>query len=138
MNKIIVNGVEIEAGDLTNVSISVTDGVVSIDGRAVTDKVTEVKIDLQGVLASLKVDRGSVNCQNVTGNINAGGNIKCNDVGGSVDASGSVTCGNVAKNVEAGGSIECGEVGGDVEAGGSVKCGEVHGDIEAGGSVRHG
>jgi hypothetical protein len=138
MGRVVINGVEIETDDLTGVNISVNDGVVSINGNAVTGKVTEVKVDLQGTLASLRVDRGQVTCENVAGDVKAGNGVNCKDVQGSVEAGNGVVCGNVGGDVEAGNSVECGSVGGDVEAGGSVKCGEVHGDIDAGGSVRHG
>lgn len=123
--RITVNGVDVGAGR----DISIINGVVTVDGQKVDMDVIGtciqpgiVKIIVEGGdIHELKTD-ASVTCQDVTGNVDAGGSVRCRDVGGKVDA---------------GGSIDCGEVHGSVDAGGSVRCGPVGGKIEAGGSVRH-
>ena len=51
-------------------------------------------------------------CENVGGDVKAGGSVNCDGVEGSVTANGSVTCGDVGGNVTAGGSLSCGDVGG--------------------------
>ena len=107
--------------------ISIINGVVKIDGVIqegdhLETKICEIRI-LEGTIGSLRTD-ASVTCQNVTGNVDAGGSVKvAGNVGGEVDAGGSVTCGNVTGDVDAGGSITCGSVGGSVDAGGSVRHG---------------
>ena len=78
----------------------------------------------------------SLECGDVGGHAEAGGNIACGNVDGDVDAGTSVACGDVEGNVDAGGSVACGDVGGDVDAGGKVTCQSVAGDIDAGGDVR--
>ena len=80
----------------------------------------------------------SVKCQNVEGNVEAGGNVSCGDVGGSVDASNSVSCGEVNGRVDAGGNVSCGEVNGSVDAGNTVTCAEVNGNVNAGSGVQCG
>ena len=77
----------------------------------------------------------SLECDDVGGHAEAGGNIVCGNVGGDVDAGTSVACGNVEGNVDAGSSVACGDVGGDVDAGGKVACGDVEGNVDAGGEV---
>ena len=59
-------------------------------------------------------------------------NLNCEDVEGDVTAGGSVNCGDVEGNVEAGGSVNCGDVEGSVEAVGSVTCGDVGGNMTYG------
>jgi hypothetical protein len=117
MGVVIVNGNSIEVPD--GASISVVNGTVYIDGNQVGSAVNnQIKIKVEGTLASLTVDRGSVECQNVEGNVKCGGSATAANVGGKVDA---------------GGSVQCGDVGGDVDAGGSVQCGKVNGSVDAGG-----
>lgn len=78
---------------------------------------------------------GGVYCANVGGSVDAGGAVNCGNVGGSVDAGGMVTCGNVDGDVDAGGDVNCGHVGGDADAGRDINCGEVGGDVDAGCNV---
>lgn len=119
MNTVIINGNKIEVPDGT--SISVVNGDVIIGGNQVGTAINnEIKIKVEGTLTSLKVDRGSVECDDVHGNVDAGSNVVCKNVGGSVDA---------------GSNVQCGDVGGDIEAGSNVTCGKVSGDIDAGGNV---
>jgi hypothetical protein len=108
--------------------LSIINGVVRIDGNLVEDvedatknKILEVRV-VEGTIENLRTD-AAVTCQNVTGNVDAGGSVTCKNVGGGVDA---------------GGSVRCDDVTGGVDAGGSVTCGKVAGSIDAGGSVRHG
>lgn len=80
----------------------------------------------------------SVQCRNVDGDIDAGGNVFCGNVDGDINNGGHVHCGNVDGDVANGGHVECGKIVGDVSAGGTVKCGDVVGDVNAGGSVQCG
>lgn len=113
-----INGRRYEGNDVT-----ITNGKVVIDGKEVESTVglAELKIKIEGGLASLKVDRGNVECGEVAGSIWAGGSISCHNVTGNAEAGGSVSCKDVGGNVDAGGSVSCGKVGGDIDAGGSVK-----------------
>lgn len=77
----------------------------------------------------------SVNCGDVQGSVNAGGDVDCGDVKGGVDAQGNVNCDAVGRGVNAGGSVNCDEVGGSVSAGSGVACDDVAGNVNAGGSV---
>jgi hypothetical protein len=122
MNRIEMNGVVYEGSN-----ISIINGVVKIDGVVQTGghlekKICEIRV-ISGTIGALRTD-ASVTCQDVTGNIDAGGSVSVN--------------GNVGGEIDAGGSIQCGNVTGNVDAGGSVQCGKVSGSIDAGGSVRHG
>lgn len=95
----------------------------------------------------------NVCCENVAGNIKAGGYVECGDVGGSIAAdsyvecnsvSGSIAagsyveCDDVKENVVAGGYIECSDVQGSVKAGGYIECADVKGNVSAGGNVECG
>lgn len=104
MNTVNING-RIYNGN----NISIRDGVVSIDGVIQKDQdvrgAVEIRV-LSGMVARLDTDL-SVNCNDV-GVVNAGGSVNCDDVAG---------------NVSAGGSVNCDDVGGSVTAGGSVRKG---------------
>ena len=79
---------------------------------------------------------GEVNCDTVYGHVQAGGDVNCDDVQGNVAAQGSVNCDDVVGNVHAGGNVVCDCVEGDVRAGGNVEVDVAHGSITAGGNVR--
>ena len=64
----------------------------------------------------------SVTCDDVQGNVHAGGSVNCDDVDGDVHAGGSVNCDCVDGNVYAGGSVNCDEINGNIQAGGNVHC----------------
>ena len=76
-----------------------------------------------------------VNCEEVKGNVEAGGDVNCGTVGGFVSAKGDVNCGDVGESVNCGGDADCGDVGRDIRAGGDVDCGEVGGNVAAGDDV---
>jgi DNA-binding XRE family transcriptional regulator len=77
----------------------------------------------------------SVYCDDVMGNVTAGGSVNCDDVYGSVSAQGSVNCDDVKGDIRAGGNVTCDCAEGDIHAGGNVQVDEASGDIHAGGSV---
>lgn len=77
----------------------------------------------------------SVYCDDVMGNVTAGGSVNCDDVYGSVSAQGSVNCDDVKGDIRAGGNVTCDCAEGDVHAGGNVQVDEASGEIHAGGSV---
>lgn len=77
----------------------------------------------------------SIHCDDVMGNVTAGGEVTCDDVYGSVSAQGDVTCDDVKGDIHAGGDVTCDCVEGSVQAGGDVNVDEASGDIHAGGSV---
>ena len=77
----------------------------------------------------------SVYCDDVMGNVTAGGSVNCDDVYGSVSAQGSVNCDDVKGDIRAGGNVTCDCAEGDVHAGGNVQVDEASGDIHAGGSI---
>lgn len=81
---------------------------------------------------------GYVECDDVGQGVIAGGYAECGDVGGKLAAGGYVECGDVADSVAAGGHIECGDVGCNVQAGGNVECGDVGCNVSAEGDVECG
>ncbi len=102
MNRITINGVTYEGVR----SVSVVNGVVTIDGKcqdSAVSGVVEVRV-LDGVLGELRTD-ASVTCGEVRGNVHARGSVKCDGVGGSVSAGGSVRCASVGGSIDAGGSV---------------------------------
>ncbi|SOC27294.1 hypothetical protein SAMN05428964_105356 [Thalassospira xiamenensis] len=111
MARISINGVTIEGNNL-----SIRNGQVTIDGRAMSE------IDVEGIL-SIRVEEGtiqelrtdlSVSCNDVSGNVSAGGSVNCDDVGGNVSAGGSVNCDDVSGNVSAGGAVNADKVKGQI------------------------
>lgn len=58
--------------------------------------------------------------------------VQCDDVQGNVSAGGSVTCDDVGGNVHAGAHVTCDDIGGDVLVGGNITCEEIHGNACAG------
>jgi hypothetical protein len=102
-NVIVINGQRIEVeGDA---SIRVKNNEIFVDGtRVASDLLGTVNIKWEGPLATLTAD----------------GSVECDDVDGDVSAGGSVQCGNVEGDVSAGGSVQCGDVEGDISSGGSV------------------
>jgi len=64
-----------------------------------------------------------VKCDQVYGNVEAGGDVSCDSVLGHVSAGGNVSCDGVAGSVSAGGNVSCDGVAGSVSAGGTVDCG---------------
>ncbi len=77
----------------------------------------------------------SVYCDDVMGNVTAGGSVNCDDVYGSISAQGSVTCDDVKGDIRSGGNVTCDCAEGNIHAGGNVTADEASGEIHAGGSV---
>jgi len=77
----------------------------------------------------------SVRCDEVGGDVKAGGSVTCDDVNGSINAAGSVTCDDVNGSIRAGGNVTCDEVSGSIQAGGDVHCDHAEGPITANGGV---
>lgn len=76
-----------------------------------------------------------VNCDEVSGNVSAGSDINCNDVDGNVSACGDVNCDDVAGDVNANGDVNCDDVNGSVTANGDISCNDVGGNVKADGDV---
>lgn len=90
--------------------VIVTNDRVIIDGEDVTDKDHDrgiLGIKIEGDALNIECD-GSVEAQNILGNVRAGGSVNCDNVGGSVNAGGSVNCDDVSGSVTAGGSVRHG------------------------------
>ena len=77
----------------------------------------------------------NLHCQNVGGNVHAGGGVTCDMVGGSIHAGGNVTCDCVSGDARAGGNITCDEICGSANAGGNIFCDEMN--MESGGRTIH-
>lgn len=102
MNTVIINGVK-----HVGTNIAVRNNVVIIDGKQVDSGMNSIlSIKVEGTLARLETDC-SVNCDDIAGDVVAGGSVNCDDVGGNVSAGGSVICERVGGNV-IGGSIRHG------------------------------
>ena len=78
---------------------------------------------------------GSIDCDSIYGSVQAGGNVICDEVSGSVNAGGNVTCDDVNGDVHAGGSITCDIVEGNAVAGSNITCAEICGDATAEGDI---
>lgn len=78
---------------------------------------------------------GDVNCDDVNGPVHAGGDVNCDGVADSVTAHGDVNCDGVSGHVQAAGDVTCDAVEGNLKAGGDVSCEEVYGSVSAGGDV---
>lgn len=70
-------------------------------------------------------------CDDVAGDVNAGGYVECGDVEGDVNAGGYVECGDVDGSVTSGSYVESGDVGGSLQSNSYVECGDVGGDVSA-------
>ena len=77
----------------------------------------------------------SIYCDDVMGNVTAGGDAHCDDVYGSVSAQGNVLCDDVHGDIQAAGNVTCDCADGNIRAGGNVNVDEASGDIQAGGNV---
>lgn len=103
MGTITING-----KSFTGHNITIRDGIVVIDGRVQSGVMTGVvEVRVSGELVSLETD-ASVTCEEVKGNVSAGGSVSCGAVGGTVNAGGSVTAGRVGGGITAGGSVRAG------------------------------
>lgn len=87
--------------------IRILNGTIEVNGKTINDKVNGiVKIDVEGGVITELVTDASVNCQDVIGDIDAGGSVTAKKVTGSIDAGGSVNVtGGVGGNIDAGGSV---------------------------------
>lgn len=112
MGKIIINGITIETPDGANVCVN--GNGVFING-AKSDAFNSVNfggsitVNVTGPIGNLEAT-GSVNCEEVKGNVDAGGSVTVKgNVGGDIDAGGSVTVGgNALGSIDAGGSVHLG------------------------------
>lgn len=91
----------------------------------------EVCIQYSGPAKNIHCDF-SLTCEDVGGDISAGGSVTCDCVGGSINAGGNVTCDEVGSDVKAGGNVTCDDVGGNVTAGNDVTCDDIGGSVCAG------
>ena len=78
---------------------------------------------------------GDVSCDSIQGTVQAGGNVSCDAVGGSVQAMGDVTCDTVGGDVSAGGDVSCDNITGSAKAGGDIDCDCIMGNAEVGGDI---
>ncbi len=103
MGKITINDCVLE-GD----RISIKNNSIEVNGKEITAEIEErpLKVEIHGDIETLDADlivlvngdvgfvncKGSVNCRDVKGNIQAGASVKAGIVKGSVWAGGSVNC----------------------------------------------
>lgn len=106
MNKVSINGFKFSSIK----SVTIKKGKISVDGKEIDPgeiKNGTLEIKVTGTLENLETD-GSVTCDDVAGDVQAGGSVTCDDVGGNVQCGGSVTCDSVAGSVMAGGMVHNG------------------------------
>ena len=102
---------------------------VQVDGPA-RDVVTYMNVSCDDVEGNVQAG-GEVDCDTVRGNVGAGGNVSCDSVTGSVFAGESVSCDTVNGDVVAGGNETCDCVNRNVTAGGRVECDYIQGNVSA-------
>ena len=78
-----------------------------------------ISVNIEGNVETVDT-QGSVQCEDVTGNINTQGSVTCGDVGGNIDTQGSVRCGNVEGSINTMGSVNADNVKGDIDTMGRV------------------
>ena len=124
-NTVTVNGRTIKIPNGS--SISVTNGVVLVDGKPYTDEPEpgqplSIDINWNGPVANLEVkgNNTKVTCGDVKGSVKTNGSVKAGNVGGDVKTQGSVSCGDIGHGVKTMGSVTCGKVGGSISTMGSV------------------
>lgn len=88
--------------------------------EALREKCSQITIEYDGDVQNVE-SCFNVKCENVEGNVTAGGDVECEDVDGDVTAGGDVECEEIEGNVVAGGDVECDEIEGNIIAGGNVK-----------------
>lgn len=92
----------------------------SLIGNEKCEKAEKIVFEYEGPALDV-ISSFSVTCDEVHGNVQAGGDVTCDSVGGNVSAGGDVTCDDVGGNVSAGGDVTCDTVGRNVSAGGDIK-----------------
>ena len=94
MNRIVVNGKDIVCNGN---NVSIMNNKVFVNGKEVSDKATKnCDVYIYGDVEHLECE-GSVQCNNVKGNIQAGGSVNCDDVGGNINCGGSCNCDDVKR-----------------------------------------
>ncbi len=90
-------------------SVSISNGVVKVDGKVVDDSTPGpggiLKVAIEGDPVDVSSDCSVDVKGTVKGSVTAGGSVNCDDVGGNVQCGGSVNCDDISGNVMAGGSI---------------------------------
>jgi len=96
-SRFFIDGREIRGG-----SISIINGVVTIDGVRQTDTVSgvvEIRV-VEGVLGKVECD-APLTCGDVHGDVRCNGPMTCGDIGGNATAHGPMTCGDIGGNATA-------------------------------------
>ena len=102
MNKIVVNGKTIQCNGN---NVSIVNNKVFVDGKEISDEaVKKCDVYIYGDVENISCE-GSIQCNDVKGDIECGGSVNCDNVGGSINCGGSCNCDEVKGNVTAGGSI---------------------------------
>jgi len=95
---------------------------------------TEMTFQYEG--PALNIDCAlNLQCDDILGDVCAGGNVTCDDVCGSIQAGGNITCDNVEGDAEAGNNITCDIIEGNAQAGGNITCDEISGSASAAGNI---
>ena len=92
----------------------------SLIGSEECEKAQKITFEYEGPAVDV-ISSFSVTCDEVQGNVSAGGDVTCDTVYGNVSAGSDVTCDDVYCNVGAGGDVTCDDVRGNVTAGGDVQ-----------------
>ena len=92
----------------------------SLIGKEECEKGRKILFEYEGPALDI-ISSFSVTCDNVGGNVEAGGDVTCDNIDGNDEAGGDVTCDAVGGNVKAGGDVTCDDVGGSVSAHGDIR-----------------
>lgn len=92
----------------------------SLIGKEECEKAAKITFEYEGPALDI-ISSFSITCDEVQGNVSAGGDVTCDTVHGNVSAGGDITCDDVEGNVGAGGDVTCDDIKGNVNAGGDIQ-----------------
>jgi len=99
---------QVNLGTVTG-NLNINSNGIFINGRKIGDyDMKEITVIIEGnVQGNLTVEQGSVECRDVTGDVDAGNGVRCGNVNGDVGAGNSVKCNSIKGKAKAGNSINC-------------------------------
>jgi len=110
---IIIDGVKFipdQENENENLDTSTGQLVIKIEADTKVDIETHEALTINGNITG-NVTCGSLDSNDIKGDVKADGPVNCGDIKGNVDANGPVNCGDIEGNLKASGPVNCGDVG---------------------------